>query len=395
MMKKIFAIFIMFFLLVNGVYVSGYCSDSFDGKVDKHQDERLISRSDCLTFVMIAIGTFPYIHESYGGISREEYYNEWSMCDFDSVLVGKDIAEKNMKEFYEKSLFQYFPGCVDIAVTYAKIANGEYVVDDSKNIVYFNLNDKVTLEQALAFMVRCFDEDRYKGKSLDYLFQIAKDKSLLLETDDFFDKPENNLTLSEFRILLERFLNHPKGVYHREGYYASYPFNDEKNETYYENLVKKYGEEFVEWLLSYDGHPQWKGSDDMYTYMSRQGLRNAEKEKRYLDNVTILSDVSELTINSFSIIPSVENHREYVLVLYGTYKNWCSENDGKVDLPLVLQNNTYSSAATYLDNYFGTPDENGLMDIIISYDLQNNIDDVIITYNKSRTGQFLLQIETE
>ena len=87
MMKKIFAIFIMVFLLVNGVYVSGYCSDSFDGKVDKHQDERLISRSDCLTFVMIAIGTFPYIHESYGGIPYEEYYNEWSMCDFDSVLT--------------------------------------------------------------------------------------------------------------------------------------------------------------------------------------------------------------------------------------------------------------------------------------------------------------------
>lgn len=382
MLKKFFAMLLMLLMIFNGVYVSSECSNFSEYNVDEHQDQYLISRADCLTFIMIAIGSFPYLHESYGGIPYEEYYNEWSVCDFDSVIVGEEIANKNINDFYSGALFQKFPECVDIAIKYAKIANGEYVVDASENIVYFNMNGKVTLEQCLAFMVRCFAEDRYQEKSLDDIFRIAKEKSLILETDEFFDKPQKFLTLSEFCMILERFLNQPKGVYHCEGYYTLYNFNSDTSETYYDNLAGKYGEDFIEWLLSYDGTPQWD-FDNKYTYMSRQGLRNAEKGKIYLDNIKIFSDVSEFTINSFSIIHNAENHREYIMLLYGTYRN---PYENKIELPNVLQNNVYLNQHTFLDNYYGEPKEDGSYDFILSYYLKNNVDNVIITYGNRDSG---------
>ena len=156
-----------------------------------------ISRCDCVCFIMLAIGA-----QSTTYSTTEQKV----ICEYETDIVGEekaDLAEK----YISRCMFQKKRDLVHQAARYLGIINGEYRVGENERYIFFNTYRTVRLDECLAFIVRCLEEDKAVKKSLEETFEMAKDYGLILESDYFYDCPKKELMLSDLRIILERFID--------------------------------------------------------------------------------------------------------------------------------------------------------------------------------------------
>ncbi|MBE7052665.1 MAG: hypothetical protein E7391_00115 [Ruminococcaceae bacterium] len=242
-MKKVISLLLIITIVCNVFLpVMGLAEDSTDSEI-------MLTRSDCLVFIMMGIGAKSY---------QYNILEKWNICDeFEEELFDEQTI-KNAKKGCSKLLFSSKVDLAGVAVMYAGIANGECMMGNNDEYVYMNFYRTVKLNEALAFMVRCLEKDKAIGKGLDETFEMAKEKGLIKETDLFYEFPEKNLTLSEFKIIFKRFLKMPRGWYHQlpltEDYfnYFNYKYDENRSKTYEEMLSEIYTISFVDELLDYD-----------------------------------------------------------------------------------------------------------------------------------------------
>ena len=97
------------------------------------------------------------------------------------------------------------------------------------------------------------------------------------ESDKFFDTPEEPVTLDEFKVIFNRFLDCPRGLYHEPSDigYDIYIWDENGEKTYREMLIEYYTEEYVSKLTNHDGSQYWDGFD-IYDYMEKSGYEFKE-----------------------------------------------------------------------------------------------------------------------
>lgn len=257
-MKKCILFFLTITITTN-LFIS-LCAFSSDNiSFDSHNTSSPnVSRCDCLCFVMLAIGS-----KSYHYPDTEKTV----VCEYDEKLLGEEKVKKAYDYYSNNCMFKEKRDLVHAGVAYLKIANGEYKIGKNNEYVFFNTYRNATVNEAVAFMVRCLEKDKAVSKTLDEIFEIAKEKGLILESDYFYDLPNEELTLDILRRILTRFLDMPRGWYHSNGdydlfsQYTLFDFDGTGNTTYRENLVERYTENFVEKLLLYDASVQWTPGD--------------------------------------------------------------------------------------------------------------------------------------
>ena len=229
----------------------------------------LLTRADCLSFVMLAIGGMYYANGLNNDASQMWDYSKelWNSSSFDD--------DKYYYDLIKRIIFESHFELTMLGVFHAKVAYGECINGNNSEFIYFNELRYVTLKEALAFMVRCLCPNEYGLDNLNKTFNIAKEKGLILSNDSFFSRPDAEITVAEMQIILGRFLHQPRGLYVRFNDVSS-PFERnflcEKDmlgsKTYYEMLNELYGPDFTEALLKYDGteyDPSWH-SDSKVSY---------------------------------------------------------------------------------------------------------------------------------
>ena len=211
-----------------------------------------LCRSDCLNFIMLGIGLKVY---TLPKSDQEQYYIIYDITNSNRRADGGPGLEF-FRVLYETDTLFFMIDPIYYAIKYAGIAKGEYRCGYNNEYVYFNFFRPVTFEEVCAFMVRCLEYDITKSKTVGETFQIAKDTGLIKESDKFFDTPEEPVTLDEFKVIFNRFLDCPRGLYHEPSDigYDIYIWDENGEKTYREMLIEYYTEGF-----------------DIYDYMDKSG----------------------------------------------------------------------------------------------------------------------------
>lgn len=303
------------------------------------------------------------------------------VCDFEENIVGTELSEINFKKWYSTTMFASVSELVDIAVMYLGIANGEYCLGENDEWVYFNLTRNVTLDEVTAFMVRCLEKDNADLKSMEKTFEMAKDKGLVLQTDSFYNNPKKELTLYEFKILLKRFLNMPRGWYHRSGHYSFFDFDPYGTKTYYQHLAEIYTDSFVKRLIEHNSTKRWN-PDDRWEYLAARGYQIVEENKSEVNKTIFSSNSSHLTLKSYAIIPNACYDGRYILALEFEYSTLNNENNLKFNLGVSAYQNSTTLYSSYLDDTISSSDGDGVVHIIKrSYELIDKMEDIILKFS--------------
>jgi len=179
-----------------------------------------ITRGECLIAIMRVIG-----------VTDEEV----------ALLNGSDVIS-----FVDTNTFSYF-GCAD----WSRIAYGEeFEVDNSsfhrggggpppgKNriVYYFFPNREVTLNECLAFMVRCLEQSVVNAetpddanKNLDVTFEKAKEYGLINDEDEFVLNSDSTVNQDDFCVLLGRLLEQKRYKYYER---KTYIFNGKERSEF-------------------------------------------------------------------------------------------------------------------------------------------------------------------
>ena len=160
-------------------------------------DNNSITRAECLIILMNIIG------------APKEEVEKWDGADF--------------FPFADVEPFSYFGGayCADIAYGEACIIDYETIFTShtGNNYDYFFFPERaVTLEECLAFMVRCLEEEQdeegyVKRIGLEEAVIKAKQYGIITEKDSFASDVKANVNLQTLEILLTRFIQQKRFKY--------------------------------------------------------------------------------------------------------------------------------------------------------------------------------------
>lgn len=212
-------------------------------------DINMLSRGDCIIFVMMATGvrcyTYPNDEQSYI-LDEKDWYSESYINN-----INPD------DDFY----FMFSTPMTDIlhyAVHYAKIINGEDRFGDNNEYVYINIDRNITLNECLALMVRCLESDKAIGKTLDETRKIAESYKLIVPEDEFYNMSDEELSFKDFKTIFVRFLNTKAGwVHHPNWVFGKDEYNTISDKTYRDHLRDYYEEEYITSLIEYNGLTKW------------------------------------------------------------------------------------------------------------------------------------------
>lgn len=214
-----------------------------------NKNDFLLTRLDCVVYIMLSIGSPPYYQQpSYDYIPL--------ICDGQNDILGVGAAEFWSEEYEKKCIFKEMVFLSEYAAKYAKISYGEYTCGLNNEYIYFNDFRFVTLEEAVAFMVRCLKPENINEKHLDETFDYAKKIGLISNKDYFANNPKHELSIGEFRTILGRFLEQPRGVYFNteiKNYFLAYNFDVSGAKTYRQMLTNEY----VELLMNFNDSAQF------------------------------------------------------------------------------------------------------------------------------------------
>lgn len=158
-------------------------------KDETFSKNKAITRIECLTGVLKA-----------AGMRIDGFYDP-------DVRIGVSI-EWDFRD-------SYYDGCEYAEYGYSY--NIAYGVDlktfnDGEFGLVFLPKKIATIEECIAFIMRCI-EDVPKETSLDDIYQMAKDRGIIKETDEFYESGKANLSQEVFYTLLMRMLNEKRYIY--------------------------------------------------------------------------------------------------------------------------------------------------------------------------------------
>jgi len=173
----------------------------------------IVTRDECVNTIMRAIGS-----------------NEETLKKQDNVL-------------WEGKFWIYDDG-VRIATrvryaSYEGIVSGEFGKKGTTDL-FFYPSKAVTVNETLAFMVRCLEKD---GGDLNYSYKRAKELGLINETDSFYKNIDGEINLNDFFTLLSRFLNQKRYFYYSGEYEDDIRIDNEGSMTYLEYLKQRQEDE--------------------------------------------------------------------------------------------------------------------------------------------------------
>ena len=244
-MKKLICFAIVLCFLMTGI--TGYSKSVRDISINyEYWEAEYITRLDVISYLMHAIGT------PGGDISADYAYpQKFLYCDHEH-------SDRNTiwYEFSIRCQFTYVPDMPLIALQYTDIIYGDYTCEEHNGLKYIGYTRYATAEEILAFMIRCLDVNGVNMASLDETFKAAVDKGLVLETDTFYSNPKKNVTFEEFKPILQRFLQQERYLYF-EGPNLIHYSKQNTGDTYAEFLTERYGEAYVDKLLSLTATGDW------------------------------------------------------------------------------------------------------------------------------------------
>lgn len=237
MRKTVFLLMIIIIFLSNSIQSSA------------NDDWKNITRGDCLSYIMLAIGT-PGSGYSYNAVAE---YQEDPYCDFQI----EENWQETLIEYDKRSLFTYAPDLVSVAICYTDVVYGIGTIEKYNNKMYFGYIQYITLEEVLAFMVRCLKNDNDCNLAdLKITTEIAKEKGLLRKEDIFYHNPNYIITISDFKVLLSRFISQKAHLCFKGPWYSEYMYSND-NITYGKYLSSTYGIDYLQKILQVNGLRNW------------------------------------------------------------------------------------------------------------------------------------------
>lgn len=208
------------------------------------KDSNNIIRVDTVTYIMYSIGfdiNYPSFRESYGSFHPIP-------CDYFHINVPVD----QLFHFERNTNFQFVEqGEQLILAIELGVLRGCGKCEQHPQDIRTQKFKSTTVNEALAFMVRCLEEKSDKLLDLDYVMEVAGERGLILETDPFYNDVNKPLSFDEFRTLLSRFMN--QKVYLQADFIGDITRSSE-DFTYYELLESKYGKGYPDRVLALKGY---------------------------------------------------------------------------------------------------------------------------------------------
>ena len=185
----------------------------------------VISVNDAVSYIMKSTGT-PKIKVYELHNKSVGYWAEMWGDRYDDYEILID-------ELYKTSYFCTGTDYVQIAACDTDILSGKYYKYPDKP-EFVDVIKYAATADIIPVMVRCLKLPEQTDRTdASKLMEIAVQKGLIAETDTFYSDPEKILTLDEFKIILERFLNQPRYLYTNGD---KFMFDDEGSMTYGEYI---------------------------------------------------------------------------------------------------------------------------------------------------------------
>lgn len=228
-MKRFIAIVLLVAVLCGTLAVQAYNDSTASAKevlaelniIDENyfSNSNVITREECLIAVMRVIG-----------------------------LTDEDVEKLNgadLISFADTGAFTYF-GCADLSgIAYGEECIVDYPTERTRHTLkntdfFFFPNRVVTVEETLAFMVRCLGANN--DEDIQNIVEKAKEYALINSEDIFIKDVGSAISQDDFYILLDRLLHQRRYKYYErldDGFRMDGNIDEERSMTYLEFLTQR------------------------------------------------------------------------------------------------------------------------------------------------------------
>lgn len=173
-------------------------------------NQRYVSRAECMEYVMKAIGAGEMDSE---GARQIRFYIQ------------------PVPDAYSCNEYAYILAGYGHKITYGTYSDDDWI-EYHHGQRLFKPHRVITVNECIAFLVRCYDRSSY-SITLEDAWEKAVNDKLILPDDPFYDSPQSDLTHADFSLLLSRFLQMECG-FHWDG--KLYKEKAKGGITYLDNL---------------------------------------------------------------------------------------------------------------------------------------------------------------
>lgn len=188
--------------------------DSDFGEYDSAEE---VSRDDCLRGILKAAGMHVdgYFDSGKADIEQvfadEDYAKDKSYLNFGyiyRIMSGQKVQKEKKIPGEPQKLWLFGELIVNGKVR-------EYNEPVDMNREYFFPLRTATVNDCIAFIMRCIDKNA-EGLDLEGTFQLAKERGIIKESDNFYNDGNRDLNQEIFFTLLKRMMNEKRYIYFRK-----------------------------------------------------------------------------------------------------------------------------------------------------------------------------------